>query len=155
MNNKKYLILIPIIIIFLFVISILLPSEIWSKFVDIFNIILAISATIIAIVEYRESEEENRKEKFSSIYSIFSQNQYQLRQYLNDIEFSINKNNENLLFYKNNWMGLDKNPIPISKISLIADTKQNNSDYSIIKKTFKKYNILPNNDLSLSDNLLI
>ena len=82
MNNKKYLILIPIIIIFLFVISILLPSEIWSKFVDIFNIILAISATIIAIVEYRESEEENRKEKFSSIYSIFSQNQYQLRQYI-------------------------------------------------------------------------
>ena len=155
MNNKKYLILIPIIIIFLFVISILLPSEIWSKFVDIFNIILAISATIIAIVEYRESEEENRKEKFSSIYSIFSQNQYQLRQYLNDIEFSINKNNENLLFYKNDWMCLDKNPIPISKISLIADTKQNNSDYSIIKKTFKKYNILPNNDLSLSDNLLI
>ena len=106
MNNKKYLILIPIIIIFLFVISILLPSEIWSKFVDIFNIILAISATIIAIVEYRESEEENRKEKFSSIYSIFSQNQYQLRQYLNDIEFSINKNNENLLFYKNDWMCL-------------------------------------------------
>lgn len=38
MNNKKYLILIPIIIIFLFVISILLPSEIWSNFVDIFTI---------------------------------------------------------------------------------------------------------------------
>ena len=44
------------------------------------------------LTNFRESEEENRKEKFSSIYSIFSQNQYQLRQYLNDIEFSINKN---------------------------------------------------------------
>lgn len=137
MNNKKYLILIPIIIIFLFVISILLPSEIWSKFVDIFNIILAISATIIAIVEYRESEEENRKEKFSSIYSIFSQNQYQLRQYLNDIEFSINKNNENLLFYKNDWMCLDKILFQLAKYHLSQIPSKTIQIIQLLKKLLK------------------